>query len=84
MTSGDIQYGVPVRVFAAVAVPVAAQIDCNLFEAPKSPSFTFPLASRRMFAPENKLEEWGLDKLEEWELDKTESWMPKLAVYIGF
>ena len=52
MTSGDIKYGVPV----AVIIREDVQIVWRRFDAPKSPSFTLPVAvSRRMLAPKQKM-----------------------------
>lgn len=51
MTSGLIQYGVPVTDF----IPVPdRQMVCSRRLAPKSPSFTFPAESLRMLAPNMK------------------------------
>ena len=51
ITSGLIQYGVPVTDF--IPVP-ERQIVCSRLLAPKSPSFTLPAESRRIFAPGRK------------------------------
>lgn len=51
ITSGLIQYGVPVTDF----IPVPdRQIVWSRLLAPKSPSFTLPAESRRIFAPGRK------------------------------
>lgn len=51
ITSGLIQYGVPVTDF----IPVPERhIVCSRLLAPKSPSFTLPAESRRIFAPGRK------------------------------
>lgn len=49
ITSGLIQYGVPVT--DLMPVP-DRQMVCSRLLAPKSPSFTLPTESRRMLAPE--------------------------------
>lgn len=51
ITSGLIQYGVPVTDF--IPVP-ERQMVCSRLLAPKSPSFTLPAESRRIFAPGRK------------------------------
>ena len=48
MTSGDIQYGVPTKVFF-----FAERVPDNCPETPKSANLTSPPAERRMFAAEN-------------------------------
>lgn len=63
MTSGLIQYGVPVTDF----IPVPdRQIVCSRRLAPKSPSFTFPAESLRMLAPDRetkgKQEKYSINK----------------------
>lgn len=47
ITSGAIQYGVPTTEWR----PVALTMVWSRLEAPKSPSFMFPLPSRSMLAP---------------------------------
>lgn len=49
MTSGLIQYGVPVTDF--MPVPDRHMV-CRRRLAPKSPNFTFPAESLRMLAPD--------------------------------
>lgn len=57
ITSGLIQYGVPVTDFMPVP---DRQMVCSRLLAPKSPSFTLPTESLRMFAPEGRLHSFML------------------------
>lgn len=54
MTSGLIQYGVPVTDFMPVP---DRQMVCRRRLAPKSPNFTFPAESLRMLAPDREKKE---------------------------
>ena len=88
MTSGLIQYGVPVTDF--IPVPERQMLWSRLL-APKSPSLTLPVESRRIFAPKNKKHphfitfigtlEYNLK--EQWQRIKRSNWLFNLSPKLG-